>query len=106
EWLAAGIQRRYGAEYSGLVLNAKGYERFAASGLDRVNLTLGATESFNQRNGNASLAQVVKRGKRIVAGTDKPATVTISVAFGCPFEGEVDPGGVAELASRFDGAEV
>jgi len=35
-----------------------------------------------------------------------PATVTISVAFGCPFEGRVDPGRVAELAGRFDGAEV
>jgi len=106
EEVAAAIERRDGTEYSGLVLNAKGYERFAASGLDRVNVTLGATESFNQRNGNASLAEAVERVERILAVTDQPATVTISVAFGCPFEGEVDPGGVAELASRFDGAEV
>jgi isopropylmalate/homocitrate/citramalate synthase len=35
-----------------------------------------------------------------------PATVTISVAFGCPFEGRVDPGAVAELAARFASAEV
>jgi len=98
EEVAAAIQRRDGTEYSGLVLNAKGY--------DRVNVTLGATESFNQRNGNASLAEAVERVERILAVTDQPATVTISVAFGCPFEGEVDPGGVAELASRFDGAEV
>jgi hydroxymethylglutaryl-CoA lyase/(R)-citramalyl-CoA lyase len=106
EEVVAGIAKRDGTEYSGLVLNEQGYERFAASGLDRVNLTLGATEEFNQRNGNASLAEATERVERILAQADKPATVTISVAFGCPFEGRVDPGRVAELASRFDGAEV
>ena len=43
---------------------------------------------------------------QILAAAQVPATVTISVAFGCPFEGRVDPGRVAELAGRFDGAEV
>jgi hydroxymethylglutaryl-CoA lyase/(R)-citramalyl-CoA lyase len=106
EEVAAGIERREGTEYSGLVLNEEGYERFRATGLDRVNATLGATESFNQRNGNASLEEAVERVGRIVAEAQEPATVTISVAFGCPFEGAVDPGRVAELAARFDGAEV
>ena len=106
EEVVAGIAKRDGTEYSGLVLNEQGYERFAASGLDRVNVTLGATEEFNQRNGNASLAEATERVERILAQSDKPATVTISVAFGCPFEGRVDPARVAELASRFDGAEV
>ena len=36
--------------FSGLVLNERGWERFAASGLDRVNVTFGATEAFNQAN--------------------------------------------------------
>src|SRR5436309_7297501 len=53
EEVVAGIQRHDGTEYSGLVLNEQGYERFAAAELDRVNVTLGATEEFNQRNGNA-----------------------------------------------------
>ena len=105
EEVAAGL-RRDGTEYSGLVLNEQGYERFAAAGLDRVNATLGATEEFNQRNGNASLAEATERVERILAGTAEPATVTISVAFGCPFEGRVDPARVAELAARFHGAEV
>ena len=95
-----------GAELSGLVLNERGYERLAATSLDRVNVTLAATESFNRRNGNASLAEAIERVERILAGTELPATVTISCAFGCPFEGEVDPGVVAELAARFDAAEV
>ena len=106
EEVVAGIQRHDGTEYSGLVLNEQGYERFAAAELDRVNVTLGATEEFNQRNGNASLAEATARVERILAGAAEPATVTISVAFGCPFEGRVDPARVAELAARFDGAEV
>ncbi|HXZ57530.1 MAG TPA: hydroxymethylglutaryl-CoA lyase [Gaiellaceae bacterium] len=106
EEVIAGIVRRDGTQYSGLVLNEQGYERFAAAGLDRVNATLGATEEFNQRNGNASLGEAVERVERILAAASAPATVTISVAFGCPFEGRVDPGRVAELAARFDGVEV
>jgi isopropylmalate/homocitrate/citramalate synthase len=106
EEVVAGIDKREGTEYSGLVLNEQGYERFAATGLDRVNLTLGATEEFNRRNGNASLAEATERVERMHASAQEPATVTISVAFGCPFEGRVDPGSVAELAARFDGAEV
>jgi hydroxymethylglutaryl-CoA lyase/(R)-citramalyl-CoA lyase len=106
EEVVAAIERRDGTEYSGLVLNEQGYERFASSGLDRVNVTLGATEAFNQRNGNASLADATERVERILARADKPATVTISVAFGCPFEGCVDPVRVAELAGRFEAYEV
>jgi isopropylmalate/homocitrate/citramalate synthase len=106
EEVVAGIERRDGTEYSGLVLNEQGYERFRDSGLDRVNATLGATEEFNRRNGNASLDEAVARVERILAAASEPATVTLSVAFGCPFEGRVDPGRVADLAARFEGAEV
>ncbi len=106
EEVVDGIQRRDGTEYSGLVLNEQGYERFAEARLDRVNATLAATEEFNRRNANASLAEAIERVERILAAAEKPATVTISVAFGCPFEGRVDPARVSELASRFEGAEV
>jgi len=106
EEVVAAIDKRNGTEYSGLVLNEQGYDRFEATGLDRVNLTLGATEEFNRQNGNASLAEATDRVERMLATAQEPATVTISVAFGCPFEGRVDPGRVAELAGRFDGAEV
>ena len=106
EEVVSGIERRDGTDYSGLVLNERGYERFAATDLDRVNATLGATEEFNRRNGNASLDEAVARVEQILAAAQVPATVTLSVAFGCPFEGRVDPGRVAELAARFDGAEV
>jgi isopropylmalate/homocitrate/citramalate synthase len=105
EEVAAAIERRDGTEYSGLVLNEEGHERLRATPLDRVNCTFAATESFNQRNGNATLEQAVGRVERILAAADRPTTVTISVAFGCPFEGRVDPGVVAELADRVDAAD-
>ena len=102
------IGRHEGVELSGLVLNERGWERFAESGLDRVNVTFAATETFNQRNGNATLAEAIERAEAILgAAGETPATVTISCSFGCPFEGRVDPGVVAELAARFlDRAEV
>ncbi|MDQ3992862.1 MAG: hydroxymethylglutaryl-CoA lyase [Actinomycetota bacterium] len=92
------------AELSGLVLNERGYERLAATSLGRVNVTLAVTESFNLRNANATLAEAIGRVERILAAADRPATATISCAFGCPFEGEVDPGAVAGLASRIAAA--
>src|SRR2546423_1899409 len=96
------VRRREGVELSGLVLNKRGWEHFAAAGLDRVNVTFAATETFNLRNGNATLAEAVERAEAILsAAGETPATVTISCSFGCPFEGHVDPGAVAELAARF-----
>lgn len=107
EEVVAAIERRSGTAYAGLVLNERGYERFRAAALDRVNVTFAATEGFNRANGNASLEEAVARVEAILAAAAVPCTVTISVCFGCPFEGPVDPGRVAELAARFTGrAEV
>ena len=108
EAVVARVHRREGVELSGLVLNERGWERFAAAALDRVNVTFAATETFNLRNGNATLAEAVERAEAILAAAEEtPATVTISCSFGCPFEGRVDRGVVVELAGRFAGrAEV
>ncbi len=101
EDVVAGIERRGGTEYSGLALNERGYERLAAAGLDRVNFNLAATQSFNRRNGNRSLEEALAGAERVVERSTLPVTLTISVAFGCPFEGRVDPGVVARIAERF-----
>ena len=101
----AALADRGDAELSGLVLNERGYERFAQTGLDRLNCTLAATETFNRRNGNASLDEAVERVRAILAAAQVPATVTVSCAWGCPFEGEVDPAAVADLCERLDGAD-
>jgi hydroxymethylglutaryl-CoA lyase/(R)-citramalyl-CoA lyase len=105
EEVVDAIERRDGTEYSGLVLNREGWERLRPTSLDRVNVSLAATETFNQRNGNATLEQAAGRVEQILAAADRPATVTISVAFGCPFEGRVDPDAVVALAERFRGAD-
>jgi isopropylmalate/homocitrate/citramalate synthase len=106
EEVVQAIERRGGTEYSGLALNVKGYERLIAAGLDRVNFTLAATETFSRRNANQSLAEARAAAAEVIERAQVPVTLTISVAFGCPFEGRVDPGVVAELAEGVSGAEI
>ena len=106
EDVLAALDRRPGTEYSGLVLNERGHERLRATDLERVNCTLGATDSFNRKNANASLDEAVARVRAILAAADRPTTLTISVAFGCPFEGEVDADRVVDLAAALPADEV
>src|SRR5205085_12468072 len=92
-----------GVTYAGLALNERGYERLAATGLDEVHFAFAATETFNRRNQNASPEESVEAARAIVARAHADGirvTVTIGVAFGCPFEGAVDPGRIVELASQ------
>jgi hydroxymethylglutaryl-CoA lyase/(R)-citramalyl-CoA lyase len=102
EEAVAGIERADGVAYSGLVLNEKGYQRLAATDLDEVHFTLAATETFNERNANRSVDASVEE----LAGIPKerPISVSISVSFGCPFEGEVEASTVLRLAERLVGA--
>src|SRR5439155_1481928 len=74
-------------------------------GTEPTDLPLGAPESFNRRNANASLEEAVARVGAILARAERPPTVTISCSFGCPFEGEVDSGAVADLCERLAGAD-
>lgn len=95
---------------SGLVLNERGYERLASTGAAEVHFAFAATETFNRRNQNASVAQSLAvaatigqrahvDGRRFVA--------TIGASFGCPFEGAVQSAYVQDLAERLlaDGAD-
>ena len=98
EEVVAAIQRREDVVYSGLVLNAKGAERFAATGLDELHFNLAATDSFGRENQNATPEEALATLAAIE--TDRPVSVSISVAFGCPFEGAVDPDRVLDIAAR------
>jgi isopropylmalate/homocitrate/citramalate synthase len=103
EEVVEGIRRRDGVVYAGLVLNEQGYDRLLATGLDEVHFAFAASETFNRRNQNASVEESVAACELIAAraGDDGVrATATIGTAFGCPFEGSVDPGRVAALAGR------
>jgi hydroxymethylglutaryl-CoA lyase len=106
EEVAAAIEPRDGIDYAGLVLNLKGYERLRETKLDRVNCTFAATESFNQRNGSMSLDEALAQVTSIISTSEMPTTATASVAFGCPFEGRVDPGRVAALCDRLEADEI
>jgi isopropylmalate/homocitrate/citramalate synthase len=103
EEVVAAIEREPDVVYAGLALNEKGYDRLRATGLDEVHYAFAATETFNQRNSNASVEESVRAAEQIIrrAHTDGiRATITIGASFGCPFEGAVDPGRVLELAGR------
>jgi isopropylmalate/homocitrate/citramalate synthase len=107
EEVVDALERLEGVVYAGLALNERGYDRLAAAGLGEVRFSFGATEAFNQRNQSASVRESLDAAKRIVkrGRADGIRTaVTISVAFGCPFEGEVDAGRVFELAAEVAGA--
>jgi hydroxymethylglutaryl-CoA lyase len=103
EAVLAGVPRRDGVRYAGLVLNARGLDRALAAGVDEVNVVVCASDTFSVRNQNAttqeSLTTAVEVTERArAAGVF--ATVTVATAFGCPFEGEVPARRVLEIAER------
>ena len=103
EEVVAALDRRDGVVYSGLALNERGYDRLRATGLDEVSFAVAATESFSERNAGASVEAALADAERIVErakGDGLRASVTVSVAFGCPFEGPVDPQGVLAIGER------
>ena len=107
EEVVAALGRASGVVYAGLALNERGYDRLVACGLDEVRYSFGATESFNRRNQNASVRESLDAALRIVErgrADGIRSAVTISVAFGCPFEGPVDESRVLELAEEISAA--
>jgi isopropylmalate/homocitrate/citramalate synthase len=98
-----GIVRRAGAAYAGLVLNERGYDRLRDTDLDRVHFTFAATDSFSRRNANTTVDEALATAARVVVRARQdgvPSTVSISVSFGCPFEGAVAPERVLGLAEE------
>jgi hydroxymethylglutaryl-CoA lyase len=102
EAIMAGLPRAKGRSRIGLVLNERGWDRALAAEVDEANVVVCATDGFGIRNQGASvteqmaaLATIVARQK---AEGGPPISVTFSVAFGCPFDGEVPEAQVAALA--------
>jgi isopropylmalate/homocitrate/citramalate synthase len=103
EEVVAALDRPEGVVYAGLALNERGYERLRETGLGEVSFAVAATESFSQRNAGASVDDSLAAAEKIVKRAREDgirASLTISVAFGCPFEGEVDPDRVLSIAER------
>jgi hydroxymethylglutaryl-CoA lyase len=97
----AGIHRRPGVRYSVLTPNMKGFEAAVASRPDEIVVFGAASEAFSQRNINCSIAESIERFAPVVAAARAKNIYVrgaISVAVGCPYQGEVKPEGVALVA--------
>ena len=93
-----------GATYASLVLNRKGLDRALATSTTEIHVAYPVTDTFAQRNQNTTVEEAARTAEEIIAATDLKVTATVSVAFGCPFEGHVDPGLVIEHAHRMAAA--
>jgi hydroxymethylglutaryl-CoA lyase len=102
EEIMAALPKQPDRKRIGLVLNMRGWERCVAAGCDEANVVVCATDGFGIRNQGASVEEQVDALRAIMAVrrlADPPVTVTISVAFGCPFDGEVPEERVVDIVS-------
>jgi hydroxymethylglutaryl-CoA lyase len=97
------VPRVDGVAYAGLVLNRRGLERALDTGVDEVNMVVCASDTFNRRNQNATTEESMAAAVDVLGRARERGlftTLTLATSFGCPFEGEVDPARVVELAAR------
>ena len=103
EEVVAALPKIAGVSYMGLVLNRRGFERALAAGCDEISMAVVASETFSQRNQGKSTDDSIREWLEIgraARAAGIRASVTVSAAFGCPFEGEVNPERVIELAEK------
>ncbi|MFN8139350.1 MAG: hydroxymethylglutaryl-CoA lyase [Fimbriimonadales bacterium] len=91
EEVFSAINRKAGVVLMALAPNEKGLERALAAGATKIAVFTAASESFNQKNTNATIAESIERFRPIVAGTSLPIRGYVSTAFHCPFEGKISP---------------
>lgn len=106
EQILSALPRRADVVYIGLVLNRRGFERALAAGCNEIGMAVVASDTFNIRNQGVTTEQSVVDWLEIAAAAHAAgirAQVTISTAFGCPFEGEIAAARVVELAKRLAG---
>ena len=104
EAVCAGLPQRGDVLYAGLIMNQRGWERLRATEkLDEAGLVVPGSDTFGERN----QGQTIEEGVAIAAGILREARLqgvraqaTITVAFGCPFEGEVDAARVVDSCKR------
>jgi hydroxymethylglutaryl-CoA lyase len=99
----AAIARPAGVSLSVLVPNRRGLDRALGQGdrFDEVGVFLSATEAHNRRNVNRSVGESLAEAELVIAAAraaGKRCEAVISVAFGCPYDGRVDPQRVLDLA--------
>ncbi|MGH8177891.1 MAG: hydroxymethylglutaryl-CoA lyase [Steroidobacter sp.] len=103
EAVLAALPQNDAVQYIGLVLNRKGFDRALAAGCSEIGMVAVATDAFGERNQGASIEESIAAWEEIAPlahATGMRSQVTISVAFGCPFEGEVPVERVVAIAER------
>jgi hydroxymethylglutaryl-CoA lyase len=97
------IRRSPDVVYSALVPNAQGLERALAAEAQKVAIFTAASETFNRRNVNASIAETIERFHPVADGARAaglPLRGYVSTAFHCPYEGPIPPEAVRRVALR------
>jgi hydroxymethylglutaryl-CoA lyase len=109
EDVMAALSPTPGRSRIGLVLNGKGYDRALGTGVDEVNVSLSVTDGFGLKNQGLAVRDQVAMLTDILArrhnsdGADTPVpalSATLSCVWGCPFDGEVPVGQVADLVAE------
>ena len=103
EAVIASLPRRKDVTAIGLVLNERGLDRALATAIDEIGVVVVASDTFGLRNQKQTSEQSVEMAVNVIArarAAGRRAQVTIAVAFGCPFEGEVPQARVVAMAKR------
>ena len=97
------IQRREGVVYSALVPNEQGLERALKARVGKIAVFTAASETFNRKNINASIAESIERFVPVVPRAQAAGLHVrgyVSTAFWCPYEGKIEPGAVVDVVKR------
>jgi hydroxymethylglutaryl-CoA lyase len=99
----ASLPRRHGVSYPVLVPNLKGFEQALAAGAGEIAVFGAASEAFSQKNINCSIAESLERFRPVMEAARQNGIRVrgyVSCVLGCPYQGEVPPAAVAEVAAR------
>ncbi|MFQ5547823.1 MAG: hydroxymethylglutaryl-CoA lyase [Woeseia sp.] len=108
EAIIAGLGSSERNNLIGLVMNRRGFERARDSGVDEAGFVIVASDTFNKRNQGVSIDESIAVWKDIARDAKTAgirASVMISAAFGCPYEGEIPESAVVDIAKRVVSAE-
>ncbi|MCA0404466.1 MAG: hydroxymethylglutaryl-CoA lyase [Proteobacteria bacterium] len=109
EPLYTNINKEPGIHYSALVPNERGMLKALKLGLKEIAIFTAASEAFNQRNINCSIAESIDRFKPVLALAKEHSIrvrAYISCALGCPYEGEIKPSSVIKVAKQLLALEI
>ncbi|WP_202388421.1 hydroxymethylglutaryl-CoA lyase [Nocardioides flavescens] len=101
EEVMAALPQRDDVTYVGLVLNRRGAVRAVETACDEINVVVPVTDAFAERNQGAPVAALLDEAAgavEVARGAGRSVSVTLAVAFGCPFSGPVAPERVADVA--------